>query len=249
MSLRRALLALLFGCSAVGGAAAQEPPALQGASAQEKARVSALIDGAKKEGALTYWDVVIQPETNDALTAAFRKRYGLPNSFQVNYQLTATAGLVTRVEQEINANRVTIDVAAVGSPPWVFERAAAGDALDYDSPEYKYFADAFKRGLGKPGVFAFNGAYLFVPMWSTDLLKFEGKSWRLRESAARLAKQHADAARTRMDERRADIVNDLRPMAVLDYPIRRRSARVLGRRPSRLPDPATPQGRSTGWST
>ena len=77
MSLRRALLALLFGCSAVSSAAAQEPPALQGAPTQEKARVSALIDGAKKEGALTYWDVVIQPETNDALTAAFRKRYGL----------------------------------------------------------------------------------------------------------------------------------------------------------------------------
>ncbi len=178
MSLRRALLALLFGCCAASAAAAQEPPALQGASAQEKARVAALIDGAKKEGALTYWDVVIQPETNDALTAAFRKRYGLPNSFRVNYQLSATAGLVTRVEQEINADHVTIDVAAVGSPPWVFERVAAGDALDYDSPEYKYFADAFKRGLGKPGVFAFNGAYLFVPMWSTDQLKFDGKSWK-----------------------------------------------------------------------
>jgi iron(III) transport system substrate-binding protein len=134
MSLCRALFALLFGCCVASGAVAQEPPALQGASAQEKARVAALIDGAKKEGALTYWDVVIQPETNDALTAAFRKRYGLPNSFQVNYQLSATAGLVTRVEQEINANRVTVDVAAVGSPPWVFERAAAGDALDYDSP-------------------------------------------------------------------------------------------------------------------
>src|SRR5271165_4108571 len=70
MSLRRALFALLFGCCAASGAVAQEPPALQGASAQEKARVAALIDGAKKEGALTYWDVVIQPETNDALTAA-----------------------------------------------------------------------------------------------------------------------------------------------------------------------------------
>jgi ABC-type Fe3+ transport system substrate-binding protein len=176
--LRATLLAALFGSCLVGAAAAQEPPAMQGASAQEKARLAPLIESAKKEGSLTYWDVVIQPETNDALTAAFRKRYGLPNSFQINYQLSATAGLVTRVEQEINANRVTIDIAAVGSPPWVFERAAAGDALEYDSPEYKYFADAFARGLGKPGVFAFNGAYLFVPMWSADQLKFDGKSWK-----------------------------------------------------------------------
>ena len=173
-----ALLALLMFAGLASRAAAQEPPALQGVSTEEKARLTELIDAAKKEGSLTYWDVVIQPETNDALTAAFRKFYGLPNAFQVHYQLSATAPLVTRVEQEINAGRVTIDVAAVGSPPWVFERAATGDALEYDSPQYKFYADVLARGLGRKGVFAFNGAYLFVPMWSTDRIKFEGKSWK-----------------------------------------------------------------------
>ena len=143
------------------------PPAFQGGSAEEKVRLTELIAAAKKEGSLTYWDVVIQPETNDALAAAFRKFYGLPNGFQIHYQLSATAPLVTRVEQEINASRVTIDVAAVGSPSWVFERAAAGDALEYDSPQYKFYADVMARGLGRKRVFAFNGAYLFVPMWST----------------------------------------------------------------------------------
>ena len=175
--LRSTLLAAVavFGIARSSGA--QEPPAFQGGSAEEKARLTALIDAAKKEGSLTYWDVVIQPETNDALTAAFRKLYGLPNGFQIHYQLSATAPLVTRVEQEINADRVTIDVAAVGSPSWVFERAAAGDALAYDSPQYKFYADVMARGLGRRGVFAFNGAYLFVPMWSADRIKFEGKSW------------------------------------------------------------------------
>src|ERR1700722_12356726 len=172
---RPVLLAAVVIAGLAKPVAAQEPPALQGVSAEEKARLTQLIDAAKKEGSLTYWDVVIQPETNDALTAAFRKLYGLPNGFQVNYQLLATAQLVTRVEQEINANRVTVDVAAVGSPSWVFERAAAGDALEYDSPQYKFYADVMSRGLGKKGVFAFNRAYLFVPMWSTDRIKFEGK--------------------------------------------------------------------------
>jgi iron(III) transport system substrate-binding protein len=172
------LLAVLTVAALASGVVAQEAPALQGASPEEKARLTQLIDGAKKEGSLAYWDVVIQPETNDALTAAFRKHYGLPNSFQVHYQLSATAALVTRVEQEIGANRVTIDIAAVGSPSWVFERAATGDALEYDSPEYKSYASVMARGLGKKGVFAFNGAYLFVPMWSTDQFKFEGKSWK-----------------------------------------------------------------------
>ena len=82
-------------------ALAQDVPAVQGASEAEKARILGLIEGAKKEGSVTYWDVVIQPETNDALTAAFRKYYGLPSSFKVNYQLSATGTLVTRVEQEI----------------------------------------------------------------------------------------------------------------------------------------------------
>ena len=82
---------------------AQDVPAVQGASEAEKARILGLIEGAKKEGSVTYWDVVIQPETNDALTAAFLKYYGLPSSFKVNYQLLATGNLVTRVEQEIAA--------------------------------------------------------------------------------------------------------------------------------------------------
>jgi ABC-type Fe3+ transport system substrate-binding protein len=175
---RPAVFAAILVAGLARAASAQEPPAFVGVSTEEKARLTQLIDGAKKEGNLAYWDVVIQPETNDALVAAFKKYYGLPNSFQVHYQLSATAGLVTRVEQEIGADRVTIDIAAVGAPAWVFERAAAGDALEYDSPQYKYFADAFARGLGKNGVFAFNGAYLFVPMWSSDRIKFEGKSWK-----------------------------------------------------------------------
>jgi iron(III) transport system substrate-binding protein len=178
ITLRPALLAAVVIAGLARPAAAQEPPALQGVAAEEKARLTQLIDAAKREGSLTYWDVVIQPETNDALTAAFRKFYGLPNGFQINYQLLATAALVTRVEQEIGANRVTVDIAAVGAPAWAFERAAAGDALEYDSPQYRFYADVMARGLGRKGVFAFNGAYLFVPMWSTDRLKFDGKSWK-----------------------------------------------------------------------
>jgi len=111
-----------------------EPPALQGVSAQEKARLTTLIDAAKQEGALTYWDVVIQPETNDALAAEFRKTYGLPGSFQVNYQLSATANLVTassRRSRQPRHHRHRGDrLALLG-----VERANKGDALEYDSPQ------------------------------------------------------------------------------------------------------------------
>src|SRR5262249_18030511 len=171
---RGAVIAAVALTCAAGPSRAQELPAFKGVSAAEKARLTQLIDGATREGSLTYWDVVIQPETNDALTAAFRRYYGLPNAFRVHYQLLATAPLVTRVEQEINAGRVTVDVAAVGYPSWVFERTAAGDALEYDSPQYEFYADVMARGLGRHGFFAFNGAYLFVPMWGAHRLPFRG---------------------------------------------------------------------------
>jgi iron(III) transport system substrate-binding protein len=175
---RRALLgALAFGLIATS-AAAQEPPALVNASPQEKARLAPIIEAAKKEGALTYWDVVIQPETNDALSAAFRRHYGLPASFQVNYNLAAAATLVTRIEQELAANRVTIDVGAFSVINWVFERARSGDILEYHSPEHEHYGQIFAAGLGLKGFFAPNGGYVFVPMWSEDHLKFAGKSYK-----------------------------------------------------------------------
>jgi iron(III) transport system substrate-binding protein len=176
--LARAGLAGVFGAALSISVQAQEPPALQGKSLEEKARLAALIEGAKKEGALSYWDAIIQPETNDALTAAFKKKYGLPNSFRVNYTLSVTVGLITRVEQETGANQVTIDIAAVGSPAWVFEMVRADRVMKYDSPEYAHYKSVFDQGLGQDGYFAFNGAYMFVPMWSEDHTKFSGKSYK-----------------------------------------------------------------------
>jgi len=176
--LARAGLAGFFGAALSISVQAQEPPALQGKSLEEKARLAALIEGAKKEGAVSYWDAIIQPETNDALTAAFKKKYGLPNSFRVNYTLSVTVGLITRVEQETGANQVTIDIAAVGSPAWVFEMVRADRVMKYDSPEYAHYKSVFDQGLGQDGYFAFNGAYMFVPMWSEDHTKFSGKSYK-----------------------------------------------------------------------
>jgi iron(III) transport system substrate-binding protein len=171
---------LLAGCAVlwVGAAFAQDAPAFKNASPQEKARLQALIDGAKKEGSVSYWDAVVQPQTNEELTAAFLKHYGLPSSFKVNYTLSSTLNLITRVDQEMGAGRVTIDVAAVASPSWVFEHIKNGDVLKYESPEYKNYGEAFSRGLGEDGYFAFNGGYIFVPMWNEDNFKFKGKSYK-----------------------------------------------------------------------
>lgn len=174
--MRKLSASLAFAMLFTGMASAQDAPALKNASPEEKARLEALIEGAKKEGQLSYLDTVIQPTTNDQLVAAFRKHYGLPSSFKVNYSLTATGNLVTRVEQEIGAGRVTTDVVAIASPTWVFERIKAGHVMEYKSPEYKSYGKIFEQGLGLDGYFAFNGGYIFVPMWNAEKLDFKGTS-------------------------------------------------------------------------
>lgn len=158
--------------------AADEPQALKEADAAHKEPLRALIAAATKEGELSYWDTIIQSTTHTTLVAAFREYYGLPSTFKVSYSLAIPNILVTRVEQELAAGRVTMDVVAVASLPWVYDKIKADQVMRYDSPQYPFYRAAFEKGLGKDGYFAFNGAYVFVPMWNSDKLDFKGTSWK-----------------------------------------------------------------------
>ncbi|WP_083923425.1 ABC transporter substrate-binding protein [Amorphus coralli] len=160
---------------AIGGASAQDIPAFKGLSDDQASDLKAIIEAAKEEGSVSYWDTVIQPTTNDELSKAFQDYYGLPG-FKINYTLSSTSNLITRVDQELSANKITIDVASIASPPWTLERAAQGDIVEYHSPQYEHYGQIFEAGLGKDGYFAFNGGYIFVPMWNADNLDFEGTS-------------------------------------------------------------------------
>ena len=157
---------------------AQDLSASRNRLSDDTVRLSQLIEDAKKEGSLSYWDGVIQAQTNDRLVAAFRNKYSLPPTFKVNYTLSATSALITKIEQELAADKITVDVAAVAAPAWAFEMFRNGSMFEYASPEYKFYGQAFQKGMGKDKFFAFNGAYFFAPMWNADNLKFEGKSWR-----------------------------------------------------------------------
>jgi iron(III) transport system substrate-binding protein len=50
--------------------------------------------------------------------------------------------------------------------------------MKYHSPEYAKYQQVFDAGLGKDGFFAFNGGYVFVPMWNSENLDFKGKSYK-----------------------------------------------------------------------
>ena len=93
--------------------------ALAAAAPSDKPALKALIEAALKEGQVSYWDTIFQPETNDALTAEFKKQYGLPASFKVGYTLSATGGLVTRVDQELAAGK------AGSTSPWARSRSGS----------------------------------------------------------------------------------------------------------------------------
>ena len=172
------MLALVFAVFAQTLHAAAEPQALQEVDAAHKEALRAVIAAAVKEGNLSYWDTIIQSGTNAKLVPAFRQYYGLPSDFVVNYSLANSSGMVTRVDQEISAGRVTMDVAAGGALPWVYEKAKAGQIMHYESPQYQFYRTAFDKGLGKDGYFAFNGAYVWVPMWNSEKLDFKGTSWK-----------------------------------------------------------------------
>lgn len=159
------------------GARATEIPAAQGLDTSAHAALQAHIDGALKEGSLTYADTIIQPNTSKELVDAFRKYYGLPATFDVNFTLLGSAAMITRLEQEIGANHVTLDVAAVASPAWAFEAHRKGYMLEYRSPQYVAYKAAFAAGLGVDGFFAFNGGYSQVPIWNSAIVDFQGTTY------------------------------------------------------------------------
>ncbi|MCC7346413.1 MAG: ABC transporter substrate-binding protein [Variibacter sp.] len=175
--LRAAVLALtaLFASQA---AQAQEPPALSAATGPEKDRLKALIEQAKKEGAVNYIDGLITPQAHDALSEAFRKHYGLPASFKVGNTDMAPSGIITRLGQEMRANRLTFDVGAVASPAWVRGRLAEGKIIKYESPEYANYKTSLDQQMGLKDHFVLNAAYTFTPTWNTETTTFDGTSWK-----------------------------------------------------------------------
>jgi len=178
MNILRQALVVSFTLASFASSIAQEIPAAKGLSDADRSELMQMIEAAKKEGSLNYSDTIIQPTTNDVLVAAFRTYYGLPNSFPVNYTLLTSGAMITRVEQELAANRITFDVAAIGSPTWTFERQKTGAFMNYKSKQYAFYQDAIKQGLGIDGYFILNGGYAQIPIWNTEILDFKGKSYK-----------------------------------------------------------------------
>src|SRR6266852_1056418 len=134
-----------------------------------------MIQAAKAEGGVHYQDAIILPSTNAALAAAFRKKYGLPSSFQVTHTLSRTGEIVAAATDEINARRFSTDIVWVGVPPFFKAAARLNDFLPYASPEWRPYEPVITRlGLeaAAPQWITPTG-YAFVPTWNRACPGFE----------------------------------------------------------------------------
>lgn len=164
--------------AALALAAAGAAPA--GAADAELAR---LVEAAKKEGEVHYIDALNQPKTHAMLDRAFRKKYGLPDSFKFTHTLQGTGQVVATVQQEIKAGQHTIDVVYLAAPGFFKAAAKEGHFLPYVSPEWKHYEATVKRvGVEvDPPHWITPSAYAFVPVWNRKCPGFatvQIKSWR-----------------------------------------------------------------------
>ena len=147
-------------------------PPTAGAASKE------MIAAAIKEGELSWLDAIVVPPSAKVIAEAFKKEYGLPDTFKVNHERLGTGPLSTRVAEEVKANRITIDVFAAAVPTLYADLKDYGALLRYESPEYAHYTRARSVGLFyEPGYWQSAVAYVFAPITNPKLYPKKIASW------------------------------------------------------------------------
>src|SRR5918999_1102024 len=76
--------------------AESKPAEAKPTEAEKPASLDQIVDGAKKEGELHWADAAVLQFNDPKFHDAFKKKYGLPDSFQVRHTLKGTGDLVTQ---------------------------------------------------------------------------------------------------------------------------------------------------------
>jgi ABC-type Fe3+ transport system substrate-binding protein len=170
-----ALAALVFVAwtSAATSARAQQPPALAAITdAGERARVQALIAEARKEGALSWIGVQIEPGHADPVLAEFKRYYGL-DDLKGEYTYSSTGAIVTRIEQLLRAKRGEFDIVWNASWAWYKDLLKRGEIMKYESPNYAAYTLSDQHGMSAKGYWVAD-AYAFAPVYNTNALAAHG---------------------------------------------------------------------------
>jgi len=103
---------LVTSCVAVALLAATTVAQAADLTPQEKA----LVEGAKKEGAVVILNPQFSDHTGQMLGAGFIKRYDLGPNFKFNNLRKGTGATVAQTRQEIQAGKHTADMLIVNAP-------------------------------------------------------------------------------------------------------------------------------------
>jgi iron(III) transport system substrate-binding protein len=142
-----------------------------------KQELTKLIEGAKKEGKLTVWDTIISPETWEKIDEDFKSYWGLGDNFETQYTTLTTSQFVTKVTEEMKADRLTMDVGGSPSIVWLNGLVDEGKVMKYASPEIaNAYSTIYDKKLGRKGYYASN-VYYFVPAWNPETVKKDFRSW------------------------------------------------------------------------
>lgn len=153
--------------------AQQQAPALaEIKDPAERARVQALIDGARKEGALSWIGVQIEPGHAEPIIAEFKRYYGL-NDLRGEYTYSGTGEIVTRIEQLLRAKRGDFDIVWTASWAWYKDLLKRGEIMKYESPNYAAYTLSDKNGMSEQGYWV-SDAYAFAPVYNPATLEARG---------------------------------------------------------------------------
>ena len=171
--IKRSLLTLAVVVAAILPARAQQPPALAAITdPAERTRVQALIEEARREGALSWIGVQIEPHQADAALAEFKRYYGL-GDLKAAYTYAATGAIVTRVEQLLRAKRNDFDIVWNASWSWYKDLLKRGEIMKYESPNYAAYTLSDRHGMSVKGYWAAD-SYAFAPVYNTAALAAHG---------------------------------------------------------------------------
>jgi len=138
----------------------------------ERARVQALIDGARKENQLEWTGNMIEPKHANPLIAGFKEYYGLPQ-LKLSYTYAVANDIIARVEEVIKAGRTPPDITWISAWGWYVDLMKRGDIMRYESPYYKEYTLSNKAGNSMPGYWVAD-AYTANPMWNVKELEKRG---------------------------------------------------------------------------
>jgi len=152
---------------------ASEIPAIRDArDSTERARVQALIDGARKENVLEWTGSMVEPKHSDYITGGFKEYYGLPQ-LKLSYTYGAAPEIISKVEQVIKAGRNPPDIIWLPAWDWYHDLLKRGKLMRYASPYYKEYTLSHKAGLSVEGYWV-SDAYSNNPMWNVKELEKRG---------------------------------------------------------------------------